>query len=154
MKKTITLGCSILLLVLSAASHAQTGTGDYEISSRALRVSLVNKGAVYQVKGQGLERPVFSARIGVEVDHQWLWSTDYPQSHVVSSEFRDQLGTGHKLDVAFTGLANQPDLKYAVELYDQLPFGDVQVSLQNQGTNDLQVQAMRVLDASGLPAST
>ena len=151
MKKTIALGCSILLLVLSAASHAQTGTGDNEISSNALRVSLLNKGAVYQVKGRGLERPVFSARIGVEVDHQWLWSTDYPQSHVVSSEFRDPLGTGHKLDVTFTGLANKPDLKYTVELYDQHPFGDVQVSLQNQGKNDVQVQAMRVLDASGSP---
>jgi len=80
-----------------------------------------------------------------------LWSTAYPQSHTSASAFRDQLGPGHRLEVTFTGSASKPDLKYTVELYDELPFGDVQVHLQNRGKTAVQVQSMRVLDASATP---
>jgi hypothetical protein len=103
------------------------------------------------VKGQGLEKAVFSGRIGAEVDHHWLWSTEYPQSHTAASEFRDQLGSGRRLEVTFNGSTNKPELKYTVELYDQLPFGAVQVQLQNRGKSTVQVQSIRVLDATGMP---
>src|SRR5262249_35850317 len=122
--------CSISLLVMSAACCAQAGVDKTEISNGALTVSLRNKVVIYEVRAQGLESAVFSSRIGAEVDHQWLWSTEYPQSHVDASEFRDQLGSGHRLEVTFPGSANKPELKYTVELYDQLPFGDVQVQLE------------------------
>lgn len=153
MKKTIRtfLPCSIFLLALSGACCAQAGTSSTEISNSALTVSLRNKGAMYEVKGRGLEKAVFSGRVGAQVDHQWLWSTEYPQSHIAASEFRDQLGSGRRLEVTFTGAANKPELKYTVELYDELPFGDVQVQLRNLGKSAAQVQSLRVLDASGTP---
>ncbi len=153
MNITITsiLLCSALVVVLCGATYAQVGTSTSGISNGSLTVSLRNQGATYEVRGKGLEKPVFSARVGARVDHQWLWSTAYPQSHTSASEFRDQLGPGHRLEVTFTGSASKPDLKYTVELYDELPFGDVQVQLQNRGKTAVQVQSMRVLDASTTP---
>ncbi|MGO9084899.1 MAG: PKD domain-containing protein [Candidatus Sulfotelmatobacter sp.] len=153
MNRTITtlLRLSVFLAALAAASLAQTNAAGPEISNSSLSVSLRSKGAIYQVKAQGLEKAVFSGRLGAQVDHKWLWSTDYAQAHVAASDFSDQLGSGHRLEVTFAAVADRPEMKYTVELYDQLPFGDVQLQLQNKGKTDLQVQSMRVLDSSGTP---
>ncbi|MGA7909390.1 MAG: PKD domain-containing protein [Candidatus Sulfotelmatobacter sp.] len=153
MKNTIrtSLRHLIFLPVLAGACWAQAGASSTEISNHALSVSLRNKGAIYEVKGQGLEKAVFSGRVGAQVDHQWLWSTEYPQSHIAASEFRDSLGAGRRLEVTFTGSTNKLELQYTVELYDELSFGDVQVQLRNQGPSAVQVQSVRVLDASGTP---
>jgi len=150
-KIAMRFGCSILFLCLSGACFAQAGAGNTQISNKTLTASLHNKGTTYEVKAQGLERPVFTARVGVQVDHRWLWSTDYPQPRVVSSAFHDHLGSGHRLEITFADSANKPELKYTIDLYDELPFGDVQVQLQNRASNAVQVQSMRVLDASATP---
>jgi hypothetical protein len=83
MKKTIPtlLRCSTLVVVMCGAICAQVGTSTSEVSNGSLTVSLRNKGATYEVRGKGLEKPVFSARVGAQVDRQWLWPTEYPQSH-------------------------------------------------------------------------
>jgi alpha-galactosidase len=153
MKKifTMLLGCSLFFFVVSIAGHAQAGATNAEISTHALTVSLRNKGAIYELKAQGLEKPVLTARVGVQVDHRWLWTTEYPQPKIVSADFHDQLGSGHRFEIAFSGSATKPDLKYTIDLYDELPFGGVQMELRNGGKNAVQVQAMRVLDASGTP---
>ena len=153
MRQTITtaLACFILLCTLSIAGYAQAGASKTQISNNALTVSLHDKGATYEVRAQGLEKTVFTARVGVQVDHQWLWSTDYPQAHIAASEFNDQLGSGHRLEVTLSSTSNKPELKYSLDLYDQLPFGDVRVELQNHGASAVQVQSMRVLDANGTP---
>jgi hypothetical protein len=142
-----------LLCIFScpAGSYAQRHGQADEISNSALTVSLRNKGTIYEIKQHTLDKPVISARVGVEVDHQWRWSTDYAESHIASASFSDQLGAGHKLEVALSGDPKKPQLKYVIELYDELPFGAVQVLATNQGGVPIQVQAIRVLDASGTP---
>ena len=57
-----------------------------------------------------------------------------------------------KCEVSFTGLASKPDLKYILRLYDDLPFGDVQVEVINTGHEEITVQTIRVLDVIGEPA--
>jgi len=142
---------SMILGAVSLVWCAEVAAAVDEISNSALTVSLRDKGAMYELKGRGLEKPVLSARVGVQVDHHWLWSTDYPEAHIAATEFRDQLGSGRRLEVTFTAWANKPELKYAIELYNDLPFGDVQLHLANRGSHVLQVQTMRVLDANGTP---
>ena len=51
--------------------------------------------------------------------------------------------------MSFTGLAGKPDLKYVLRLYDNLPFGDLQVSVTNTTHEEIRVQDIRVLDAIG-----
>jgi len=152
MKTCRAIFCSISLLILSGGCYARAGASTTKVTNSTLTVLLQNRGAIYEVRERGLDKPVFSARIGAEVDHQWLWSTEYPQSQIAASAFRDHLGSGRRLQITFPGSASKPELKYTVELYDELPFGAVQVLLQNRGQSAVQVQSLRVLDARGTPA--
>ncbi len=147
----VTLLCAIFLLVSTRGGWAQVGGNANRIANASIAVSVRRHGAIYEVKQQALEKPVFSARVGAEVDHRWLWSTEYPNSNIANSAFSDQLGPGHRLEVVLGGDARKLQLKYTVEVYDELPFGDVQVQLENQSDASVQVQAIRVLDATGTP---
>jgi len=131
---------------ISCQSQAPTATA---ISNQALTVSLINEDTAFAVHGVGLEGKVFSARVGAEVDHQWLSSADYPSRKAVVSTGKDQLGPLHRIVVTLSGAAGRPDMRYSIELYDQLPFGDVQVELVNSGSANLTVQDIRVMDLLG-----
>ena len=39
----------------------------------------------------------------------------------------------HGITVRLSGLPGKPELSYRLEVYDDLPFGDVQVHLKNPG---------------------
>ena len=119
------------------------------IQNHSLTVSLKSGNAVFAVHALGLDTPVFAARVGAEVDHKWIWSTDYPIQHVVESTAKEQLGSVHKIEVDLSGAAGKPDLSYTVKLYDELPYGDVQVRLKNGGASLVTVQDIRVMDMIG-----
>jgi alpha-galactosidase len=90
---------------------------------------------------------VLQARVGAQVDHQWLRSSDYPQHTASQSSFNDDLGAGREVTVTCSGLEGKPDLLYVVQLYDQRPYGAVQVRVQNKTPKDTTVQAIRSVDA-------
>jgi alpha-galactosidase len=146
-----TLVACAVAAVVCAHCFSQVPAEAKRIENRDLSVSLRNNGAVYELKAKGLAQPVLEARVGALVNHQWLWATEYPASHVASSKFHDQLGAGHRLQVTFSGDSKRPDLQYTLDLYDELPFGDVQVEITNRGQAPLEVQDIRVLDATGTP---
>lgn len=56
------------------------------------------QGATYQVRIPGVAAPVLTARVGAQIDGQWIYSTDYPQHR------RDGQAVIH------TGAAGKPDL--------------------------------------------
>ena len=140
-----------LCVALNSFSYIHAEAAPDQISNRVLTVSLRKGGAVYELKARALQNPVLASRIGAEVDHHWLWSTDYPHADIATSTFSDQLGPAHRLQVTFSGNGNRPDLIYSVDVYDQLPFGAIQVQLRNGGNAPLQIEAIRVLDATGTP---
>jgi hypothetical protein len=119
------------------------------IQNHSLTVSLKSRNAAFTVRATGLDTPVFTARLGAEVDHKWIWSTDYPMQHVVESTAKEQLGSVHKIEVDLSGAAGKPDLSYTLELYDELPYGDVQVRVRNGGASAVTVQDIRVMDMVG-----
>src|SRR5215472_16312365 len=80
MKTCRAIFCSISLLILSGGCYARAGASTTKVTNSTLTVLLQNRGAIYEVRERGLDKPVFSARIGAEVDHQWLWSTGDPQA--------------------------------------------------------------------------
>ncbi len=143
---------SVALLISAGASvcSAQSATGA-SIHNRTLTVSVRASDAAYSLSTEGLRQAVFTAQVGAEVDHQWLSSSDYPKRQVTESVMHGELGIGRKITVTFSGLPNKPDLIYTVELYDELPFGDVQVQLRNSGGSSFTVQDIRVMDAVGDP---
>ncbi|MGC1361966.1 MAG: PKD domain-containing protein [Silvibacterium sp.] len=121
------------------------------IRNHSLAVSLQSGNAGFEVRAASLDSPVFAARVGAEVNHQWLWSTDYPTRHIVESTAQDQLGPVHRIEVDLSGAAGKPDLSYALELYDDQPYGDVQVKVRNTGVSAVTVQNIRVMDMVGAP---
>ena len=91
-------------------------------------------------------------RSGVEADvaASTLKSSAYPHHLSSIASFRDELGTGHILTVTHSGLPNMPDLICVLRVYDDQPWGDLQVSVHNTTSQPIDVHAIRVMrsDAS------
>ena len=96
-------------------------------------------------------QPVLTARVGAQVDHQWLRSSDYPRHQALASTFEDDLGPGQEVTVTCSGLDGKPDLVYVVQLYTRRPYGTVQVKVQNSARKEVTVQAIRSVEAVGEP---
>jgi len=96
-------------------------------------------------------KPLLTAHIAAEIDHQWLQSSDYTQHHSSESEFNDELGSGREITVTFSGLAGKPDLLYVLQLYTKSGYGAVQVKVKNTTAKEITAQAIRSVDASRDP---
>lgn len=145
MIRAISLLC--LLIVPGVTARAQA---PLPIENAALSAEVRPDGS-YEIFARGEARPVLVSRVGAEVSHQWLWSSDYPAHEATESSFHDALGAGRSLEVRFHGLSGRPDLVYHLRLYDQRPYGDVAVAVDNSAGKSFTVQSIRVVDASGTP---
>src|ERR1017187_4837089 len=116
---------------LSLAANQQDGS--YELGTRA-----------------GRTHPVLRARVGAEVDHQWIFANEYPRHRSSQSSFNDLLGTGREVAMTCSGLDGKPDLTYRLQLYDGLPYGTIQVEVQNRTAKNVTVQAIRLHAADSL----
>jgi alpha-galactosidase len=137
-------------LVTASICAGQPGLNT-TLHNHVLTISVGTRGATFSVEAKGLRQPVFTARVGAEVDHHWIYSTDYLHRQVTESATHDALGAGKTIEVILSGLPNRADLAYTLTLYDDLPFGTIQVQLRNPGTSAFTVQDIRVLDVMGNP---
>ena len=96
-------------------------------------------------------QPVLRSRVGAQVDHQWLRSSDYPRHQASESTFEDDLGSGRQVTVTCSGLDAKPDLVYVLQLYKQHPYGTVKVKVQNSAGKGVTVQAIRSVEAIDEP---
>jgi alpha-galactosidase len=96
-------------------------------------------------------QPVLRSRVGAQVDHQWLRSSDYPRHQASESTFEDDLGSGRQVTVTCSGLDAKPDLVYVLQLYKQHPYGTVKVKVQNGAGKGVTVQAIRSVEAIDEP---
>ncbi len=131
-------------------SLAERGKDLMRIAARASARAAVlapSPDAAYEVRAPGLDRPVLKALAGAKVDGRWLRSKDYPHRQTAESAFKDELGRGRQTIVAYAGLAGKPDLWCVLLVYDQLPFGDVEVRVRNSNPKPASVQAIRVVEA-------
>jgi hypothetical protein len=80
-------------------------------------------GPTYQVRIKGVATPVVTARIGAQVDGQWIYSTDQLQQ------------------------SGRPKLTFTLQPRDG--FVELKVSLTNNTSKPIHVQSIRVLDATG-----
>ncbi len=136
-----------LLLIVAGSTFAQTSS----LQNRSLTVSVRQSDGSFELRAEGLTAPVLTARVGAEVDHHWISSSDYPKHQVAASDFHDALGQGRQLQVSFTGLTGKPNLKYTLRMYNDRPYGAVQVEVENTGSQPINLQAIRMLDVTGDP---
>ena len=98
-----------------------------------------------------LGQRVFRSQVAAQVGGSWLRSGDYPRHEVASSSFRDALGGGRAVTVTFGGREGAPRLAYLFKLYDERPYGTVQVTVTNDTGREIRIEALRSLDAVGDP---
>jgi alpha-galactosidase len=139
------------VFVLIAAFSYSADENVAPLQNRWLTVSVRSSDGAFEIRSAGLRDPVLTARIGAEINHQWIFSTDYPKHQIASSTFHDALGDGHQIEVSFTGLAGNPDLKYSLQLYNDRPYGSVQVQVDNTGQSPITIESIRTLDVTGEP---
>jgi alpha-galactosidase len=137
--------CAVVTLFLAPFIYG----AEMELTNAELLVRISSVDGSYTIVIKGTASPVLRARIAAEVDHHWINSTDYPKHEVSESWFEDALGRGHQAIVTSTGLSDRPDLSYAIRVYDNQPFGEVQVHVQNHSARAFEVQSIRSLEAVG-----
>ncbi|HXJ93462.1 MAG TPA: alpha-galactosidase [Terriglobia bacterium] len=116
-----------------------------------LSVAFNPQNGSYEIRGAGLKAPVLESHVGTEVDHQWVQSGEYPHHQEAESTFKDELGSGRQDTITFTGLDSKPDLVCVLRLYNDLPYGTVEVKVVNRTSKAVSVEAIRDVDAVGSP---
>jgi alpha-galactosidase len=149
-KQSLPAVCGIILAVIIAHAGLVNGQTAAPLQNHSLGLSVRPDGS-FELRAKGLSASVLTARVGAEVDHQWLSSSDYPKHQVAASDFHNVLGQGRQLQVSFSGLAGKPDLKYMLQLYNDRPYGAVQVEVENTGGQPVTVQSIRMMDVISDP---
>jgi alpha-galactosidase len=122
---------------------------DATLNNGNLFATVAARDGSYRIGRNPDSAAILHARVAAQVDHRWLESTDYPQHQVSESSFEDTLGPGHQIAVTSSGLPDRPTLSYTIRTYDDRPFGDIQVAVQNHTGKTLQVQGIRCVEATG-----
>jgi alpha-galactosidase len=124
-------------------------SADAELKNAALLVKVSAADGSYAIVPNGNNSPVLRAEISAEVDHRWVRSDAYPKHEIVSSDFKDVLGQGRQVTVTSSGLADRPDLTYTIRVYDNHPFGEIEVQVHNHTERSFAVQSIRTVESIG-----
>ncbi|HEY6765469.1 MAG TPA: alpha-galactosidase, partial [Candidatus Sulfotelmatobacter sp.] len=88
---------------------------------------------------------VLRSEIEADIAGSTLKSSLYPQHLTSAASFHDELGAGRMLTVTHTGLRGMPDLVCDFRVYDDQPWGDIQVRVYNSTSLPVDVQAIHVV---------
>jgi hypothetical protein len=149
-KMSCGLLCSVGIAIVTVALIINTPCAAQQLTNDKLSLSVDAKDGTYQLAVRGGQL-VFTSGVAAQVNHQWLRSTEYPRHQVSESTFSDELGSGRAITVTNSGLPGKADLMYVVQLYDQNPYGTLQVTVRNTTGNEVTVQAIRGVEALGEP---
>ncbi|MGA7538569.1 MAG: alpha-galactosidase [Steroidobacteraceae bacterium] len=122
------------------AQHPRQGT--------ALLVS-VDAHGTYRLGLGGSPTPTLTSDVAAQVDGRWLHATDYPRCRALRSAGSGLLGPATVWKVSCSGLRAEPDLLYRLRAYTSLPFADLTATVRNTTSRTVQVEAIRIVDASG-----
>lgn len=113
-----------------------------------LHVAIEPRHGSYSIAtGAHVKNPVLSAAAAVEVDGRWLYARDYPEHRVSHTTTTGELGAAQEWTVRYTGRQNAPELILRLRAYDTVPFGELQATVHNTTSTNVQVQAIRLIDA-------
>lgn len=139
----------LLLVVLMGLRAAVAIERDSSLQNHQLSCTVRAAEGSYEIRQRGAPLPTLRAVVAIQIDHQWLKSSDYPRHEITRTQFTDMLGHGQAVTVKSAGLKDRPDLTYSLRLYDLLPFGDIEVEVGNATARTVTVQAIRSVEAIG-----
>lgn len=142
----VLLLCLIIGFTFSVTAHAAVS-----LRNSSLSVAVNPQDGSYEIKASGSPASVLEARVGAMVNHKWIQSSDYPHHEEAQESFQDALGAGQQATITFTGLDSEPDLVCVLDLYDDLPYGTIEVKVVNHTSKNVSVEDIRDVDAIGTP---
>ncbi len=134
-----------VVLPFARCSYSQ----DVTVHNQQLAVAVRSTDGSYEISIEGNNRAAIHAAVAAEIDHAWVKSSDFPQHRASPSQFNDALGRGRQIEVTFNGLPNKPILRYVIRLYEDHPYGEIQVDVLNDEQKAISVQDIRPVDAIG-----
>jgi len=141
------LGC-FLCSFASAQSERRNPSVEMFLE-KTIGVSVNPSDGSYSILDAVTKKPVLNSRVGVEVDHHWFKSTDYPKHSLIRESVSTELGPATEVIVSNTGLSGHPDLTYSLVLRADPPSVTITVKLHNPGPNSVSVQSLRSVEAIG-----
>jgi len=118
------------------------------IQNQQLVVTAGERDGAYEIWAAKDDHPVIRSMFGAKINHQWIKSTQYPRHTSSESRFENNFGAGWQIKLEATGLP-EPDLLCFVRLYDELPYGEIEVKVRNQTGKSVTVQSLRSMEATG-----
>jgi alpha-galactosidase len=123
-----------------------THSGASVIHGADLTVEAFTDGS-YALRSTAIADEVLRSEIEADIAGLTLKSSLYPNHLTSLVLFHDEFGTGHLLTVTHSGLVGMPDLVCHFRVYDDNPWGDIQVSVSNSTSKPIDVQAIRVVSS-------
>jgi hypothetical protein len=148
LRKSRTLALKVGAAMIAGALTMALPCASQQLANDKLSLTVNAETGSYQVAVPG-GASILNARVGAQVGYRWLRSSDYPRHTASQSQFRDALGSGREVAVTCAGLEGQPELVYLVQLYEQSPYGVVQVKVHNTTGKQISVQQLRGVEAIG-----
>jgi alpha-galactosidase len=147
-KRVHKLSCSVVIAIALEALILIAPCAAQQLANDKISVSLNTKDGTYQLAVRG-GQAIFSSLVAAQVNHELLRSSDYPHHAASESKFADELGSARMITVTNSGLPGKADLVFAIQLYDQVPYAALQVSVQNTTEKPLTLQSVRALELIG-----
>ncbi|MEJ2007170.1 MAG: PKD domain-containing protein [Acidobacteriota bacterium] len=138
--------CLAIGWVLPSVSQAAVSLHNSQLS-----VAVNPQDGSYEILASSLKSPVLKANVGAEINRKWVLSSAYPHHEEAQSSFQDALGSGQQATITFSGLSSEPDLVCILRVYNQLPYGTIEVKVVNHTSKTVSVQAFRDVNAIGSP---
>ena len=136
------------VLLVSGTLCLAVNLSAQKIENGALSVNMSSNDGSYSVASRG-GQTIFTSRTGVQLDHQWTRSTDYPRHEVSESKFSDELGSGRLITLKNSGLADKPDLIEMIQVYENAPYATLQLQVENHAKKTFELESARAIDAMG-----
>jgi hypothetical protein len=114
-----------------------------------MRVTVNADDASYTLSAEGLNYPVLRAQISANIDGRWISSSSYPKHYVSRVAGDGAVSNVTEWDVTFSGLFNEPELRYRIRTDSDGGFGEVQATVRNTTGKPIQVSAIRMMDSLG-----
>lgn len=142
-----------ILLILSAGSTVWSKGRVREVARPAssnsiqggeLSIQIFDDGS-YALRSRAIPGVVLRSGVEVDIAGSTLKSSEYPRHLTSVTPFRDELGSGHALTVTYSGSPTVPDLVCVLRVYDDRPWGDLQVGVYNTTSQPIAVHAIRVV---------
>jgi hypothetical protein len=121
----------------------------WALGAQSALLASVDAHGIYHLGLQGAAAPTLISDVAAQVDGRWLRASGYPTCRVGHSAGQGVLGAASVWDVTCSGLQAAPELSYRLRVYAAVPFADLTATVRNTGSRPVQVEAIRVVDASG-----